>query len=254
MGITDKTRKVLWGRSGNRCAICRQVLVIERTAVDADAVVGDECHIHSGANNGPRHDESVDREKLDEIDNLLLLCRVHHKMVDDQAETYTADLLRSIKANHEKWVNAKFENEPQIEPIRVVRFKKDIPKHLVPVESGHALLNLVSGCHGHYPYHSDDLSDDEIHLVGGFIQNISDWADFSDDLDAVDKLKTGKSLTEEITQLKDAGFGVFCARERQQMRGGIGAPKDFYVYHIAVVQEGDQQIVPLPESDTSEVE
>lgn len=249
MTTTDKTRKVLWGRSGNRCAMCRQVLVVDPTLLDGHSVVGDECHIHSGAANGPRYDPSIERDKLDEVDNLLLLCRVHHKMVDDQVETYTAELLRSIKANHEKWVNAKFEKETELEPIRVVRFKSEIPTHLLPVESGHALLNLVAGCHGHYPYHSDNLSDEEIDLVGGFMQNLSDWADFADDLDAVNKLKTGKSLTEEIAQLRTYGFGVFSAREKQQMRGGIGTPKDIFVYHIAVVKSGDELIVPVPEQE-----
>jgi hypothetical protein len=45
MGISDRTRKILWGRSGNRCALCRRELVEEGTAVDAESVVGDECHI-----------------------------------------------------------------------------------------------------------------------------------------------------------------------------------------------------------------
>ena len=59
MAITDKARKVLWGRSGNRCAICRQKLVVEQTDLDAESVVGDECHIISGLPNGPRHDSSI---------------------------------------------------------------------------------------------------------------------------------------------------------------------------------------------------
>jgi len=34
MTITDHDRKLLWGRSGNRCAICRRLLVVERTEAD----------------------------------------------------------------------------------------------------------------------------------------------------------------------------------------------------------------------------
>jgi hypothetical protein len=170
-------------------------------------------------------------------------------MVDDQADTYTADLLRSIKSNHEKWVDDKFKGEGHLEPVRVVRFKSEIPTHLLPVESGHELINLISGCHGHYPYHSEALSDDEIDMAGGFLQNVSDWADFSDELDIVNKLKTGKALTEEIAELREKMFRVFCAREKQQMRGGVGAAKDFYVYHIAVVKDGDELIVPVPQDE-----
>lgn len=249
MSITDKTRKVLWGRSGNRCAICRKPLVVDRTAEDDHSVVGDECHIHSGAPNGPRYDSTVNAGKIDEIDNLLLLCRVHHKMVDDQFETYSADLLRTIKRNHEHWVNAKFEEESSQEKIRVVRFKSEMPTHLLPIESGHELFNFVIGCYGHYPYHSDDLLDDEIELVGGFIQNVKDWADLGADLESVEKLRAGKALSEEINQLQQRGFRVFSAREKQQLRGGISPPSTYYVYHIAVVREGDATIVPLPEKE-----
>lgn len=247
MAITDKTRKVLWGRSGNRCAICRLPLVVERTAYDDHSVVGDECHIHSGAANGPRNDPAVDPSKIDEVDNLLLLCRVHHKMVDDQFETYTADLLRTIKRNHEQWVNAKFEESEQQERVRVVRFKNEVPTHLMPIESGHELLNMVCGCHGNYPYHSDDLSDEEIDLVGGFMQNVKDWADLGADLEPIEKLRAGKALTDEIQELRQSGFRVFGVRERQQLRGGINAPSNFFVFHLAVIRESEATTFPLPE-------
>jgi predicted restriction endonuclease len=98
MTITDKTRKVLWGRSGNRCSFCRSPLVIDATAADTEAVVGDECHVISGKRGGPRADSNFPPERIDELENLLLLCRVHHKMVDDQAETYTVDVLKAIRA------------------------------------------------------------------------------------------------------------------------------------------------------------
>ncbi len=64
MNITDKDRKILWGRSGNRCAICKHELVIEATPNDAESVVGEECHIISGSPNGPRHDPTYLEEQL----------------------------------------------------------------------------------------------------------------------------------------------------------------------------------------------
>lgn len=107
MAITDKTRKILWGRSGNRCAICKHELVVDATVIDGESVVGDECHIISSRSDGPRYDSSYPQEKLDIYENLILLCRVHHKMVDDQNESYTVDMLRRIKIDHEAWVSQK---------------------------------------------------------------------------------------------------------------------------------------------------
>jgi hypothetical protein len=106
MAITDKTRKILWGRSGNRCAVCRHELLVDATPADEESVVGDECHIISGKCQGPRYGPTFLLNRLDEPDNLILLCRVHHKMVDDQHETYTTEVLRSLKVNHEKWVSS----------------------------------------------------------------------------------------------------------------------------------------------------
>jgi len=45
MSIKDRTRKILWGRSGNRCAYCRRVLVEDGTDLSDESVVGDECHM-----------------------------------------------------------------------------------------------------------------------------------------------------------------------------------------------------------------
>ena len=101
MVISDKTRKMLWGRSGNRCAICKQELIVNATATDDESVIAEECHIVSSRPNGPRYDPSYPQEKLNTYDNLILLCRVHHKMLDDQYESYTVDILRRMKANHE---------------------------------------------------------------------------------------------------------------------------------------------------------
>ena len=105
--ITDKTRKILWGRSGNRCAISKHELVVDATAVDNESVIGEECHIISSRPNGPRYDPSYPQEKLNTYENLILLCRIHHKMVDDQCESYTVDVLRQMKVNHELWVSQK---------------------------------------------------------------------------------------------------------------------------------------------------
>lgn len=53
---------------------------------------------------GPRYDPELPRRQVDGCFNLLLLCKVHHKLVDDQELTSTADLLRNPKSNHERWV------------------------------------------------------------------------------------------------------------------------------------------------------
>lgn len=77
----------------------------------SDTVVGDECHIVSPTRNGPRGDEPYEGN-MDGYDNLVLLCKTHHKLADDNPEDYTAERLRQLKRKHEVWVHSTLEPKP----------------------------------------------------------------------------------------------------------------------------------------------
>ena len=100
MAISDKTRKLLWANSGNRCALCGRALTHTQQSGDPAAVIGDECHIISSASNGPRYDPFFEDDP-DAYDNLLLLCSSDHRLVDVQVGTYSVEKLKQLKANHE---------------------------------------------------------------------------------------------------------------------------------------------------------
>lgn len=106
MGISLKTHKLLWGRSGNRCAfqVCRNELIADETETDDESVIGDEAHIVARKEDGPRGDNPLPLEERDKYDNLILLCRIHHKLIDDQPNFYTVDMLTAWKKSHELWV------------------------------------------------------------------------------------------------------------------------------------------------------
>jgi len=88
MTISDRDRKILWARSGNKCSICKASLVVEEMVGDPAAVVGDEAHIVARSAGGPRAG-LLDESKLDHYENLILLCKLDHKTVDDQPNEYT---------------------------------------------------------------------------------------------------------------------------------------------------------------------
>ena len=83
MAITDKTRKILWVKAGGRCSYCQVQLVTEGTDTDDPSVFGEEAHIVGQSPNGPRAGNIAD---VDSYANLILLCRKHHKQVDDQVD------------------------------------------------------------------------------------------------------------------------------------------------------------------------
>lgn len=114
MSISDKTRKILWGRSGNRCAICHHELVMDATDLDDESIIGEECHIVAREINGPRGQAPLTLDERDSLDNLILLCRVHHKLIDDQANTYDIQHLKETKVKHETWVRETLNSQNQV--------------------------------------------------------------------------------------------------------------------------------------------
>lgn len=106
MAITLKTRKMLWGRAANRCAVaaCRRELVIDATETDDESLIGEECHIVAESSDGPRGASPLTSEQRDKYSNLILLCAVHHKVIDDQLGEYTVERLNQMKHDHERWV------------------------------------------------------------------------------------------------------------------------------------------------------
>ena len=106
MGISTKTHKMLWGRSGNRCAMpgCRRVLYEDETLTDDASLLGEEAHIVARSPEGPRGDSPLTEEERDKYDNLILMCRIHHRIIDDQPLEYTVDKLHKIKSDHLAWV------------------------------------------------------------------------------------------------------------------------------------------------------
>ena len=250
MSISDKTRKVLWGRSGNRCAICKHELVIGATDEDDESLVGEECHILSSRPNGPRHDPSNPKEKLDLYENLILLCRIHHKMVDDQEETYTTDILRQMKSNHEVWVSERLADQQEPRPLRFRRVKQNIPAFLSRLTTGKQVLDLVTGTYSFSMDHDELESQEEVNLVGGFLQTVTDWRDIGEELGPSYSVRTAYEITQSLGELEQAGFFVFGGREVRLVEGGFqDKPSPWPVSILRVLRKNNDSITDMGPDD-----
>jgi hypothetical protein len=98
-GPTIRAVKRLFALSANTCAFpdCG------RAIVQPDGLVtGEICHIASPNKKGPRYDPNLTIGAIHSFENLILFCERHHKIVDWNTPTYTKEVLRNLKALHEK--------------------------------------------------------------------------------------------------------------------------------------------------------
>lgn len=244
MAITDRTRKLLWGRSGNRCAFCKRVLVIDSTNVDDESIVGEECHIVSPQLNGPRHVEKGENFDYDDYSNLILLCRVHHKMIDDQVNEYTEKKLVDYKKEHERWVNEKLDAN-KIKPIRIRRRNGQGNNFLMRVTSGRHLFNIVKDTCAFGFDNDDPENKTELELISELMQLGSDLGEMGDLLEPAQIMRTSFDLTNLIKQLEEAGFWVFGKRENQIIEGGVLEPSNWPVAFVSVLRNTNSEIVSI---------
>jgi len=97
--VKVKTTKRLFAVSGHRCAFpkCDVPLVDESSG----KVTGKICHIKARKPDGPRYDPNQSDEEKDDFENLLLMCPLHHDIIDSDPESYTVTRLKEIKDKHE---------------------------------------------------------------------------------------------------------------------------------------------------------
>jgi hypothetical protein len=118
VAITDQTRKLLWGRAGNRCAICRQELTELPAGSSSQTIIGDEAHAVARSAGGARGGLDPPGGDLDGYPNLVLLCRNDHRLIDDQPEVYPVSRLVALKHDHERWVADVLEGAREADAAR----------------------------------------------------------------------------------------------------------------------------------------
>lgn len=98
-GPRQKTVKQLFAVSKNRCAFpsCKNKLIAE-----GEKVVGKICHIKASKKGGPRYDATQTAEERHGFKNLIIMCPIHHDVIDSDEKSYTVERLSEIKEKHEK--------------------------------------------------------------------------------------------------------------------------------------------------------
>ena len=82
--IPQKTASALWARAGGRCQYrgCNEDLVGDLISGREDATFGFIAHIVGDSIDGPRGDAVRSPQLARSLENLMLMCAKHHKLID----------------------------------------------------------------------------------------------------------------------------------------------------------------------------
>lgn len=104
MAIKQKDIKLLWGRSGNRCAFCKCELTQDKSALSSAFTLGEQAHIVGEKDDAPRGKSTLTLNERNNYHNLILLCPTHHTEIDENVEDYPVEKLHILKSQHELFV------------------------------------------------------------------------------------------------------------------------------------------------------
>lgn len=132
--IPLKVSTRLWGKAAGRCQYrgCNKPLWIDEvTKFEFNSAY--LAHIIADKPNGPRGDEKLSAELGKDISNIMLLCDVHHRLIDKQdVDGHPVELLREMKTEHENRI-ALITAMDMDRESHIVLFGSNIGEHSLPL-------------------------------------------------------------------------------------------------------------------------
>ena len=140
--IRREVERELWARAAGRCQFdgCNRILY--KSPVTQERVnISEKAHVYSFSKNGPRGwgPFITNKEELNEISNLMLVCHDCHKKIDQDKEghRYPATLLLPWKSEHERRVEIVTQICPD-KKSQVVFYGAKIHEETSPIRSNDA--------------------------------------------------------------------------------------------------------------------
>ncbi len=236
MAIKSRTRKVLWAKSGNRCALCRLELVQDIEGSD-NLILGEECHIISGKENGPRGKIGSNNRNFDDYDNLILLCTNDHTRIDSLTEIYDKEKLKKIKFDHEEWVKATLSIDPLYftnDKFKVISLKR--------MKTGKELVSIFDGSHA--TLFDDSTINSKENIIPDLFDNLKEYVEVFDLMSFKEKAVLGDDLDETIKEIEQLGFLLFAIKRKFKTGGNKDSlPLNFVLATLVIVESNNPGIV-----------
>ncbi len=190
--IKNTVKFTLWGRAAGRCEFegCNKPLW--KSPVTQEPVnISEHAHIYAFSEDGPRGNRGITKAKLNEIENLLLVCSDCHRKIDAQKDggRYTVALLQQWKSTHEQRIEVVTGIVPS-KRSHVLLYGANIGEHSSPLKFADAAFSLFP-----QRYPADDRGID-LSMIGSLQseRNPSFWKNERENLEG----KFTRSVKERI--------------------------------------------------------
>src|SRR5258708_38928164 len=126
--LADPVTHRLFALSGNQCAFagCTSAVTDQVAPGEQPVTLAQRAHIVGVGRQGPRSKASPLSDDIDAVENLLLLCGQHHRIVDNHPRIYSVEVLAKNKTDHEAKIAPK-RLRPTPPPLNRAPFNLPLP-------------------------------------------------------------------------------------------------------------------------------
>lgn len=146
--IKPATERMLWGVSAGICEFdgCTNKLYSHHVTKEK-VNLAEKAHIYAFSEGGKRPSLLRSSPKINDIDNLMLVCERCHKLIDSEETDYTAEQLLDMKKEHEKRIANVATIKPDLQS-EIVVFNANIANRAIKISDFAAKSAIIPE---HYP-------------------------------------------------------------------------------------------------------
>jgi len=132
--IPERVKVRLWGKAAGRCEYegCNKPLWLD-SLTKAEFNIAYIAHIIADSPDGPRGDVVLSEKLKDDIENLMLMCDEHHRLIDyEDVEGHPVERLQAMKRKHETRIEL-LTSLSKSKQSHVLLYGANIGQHHAPV-------------------------------------------------------------------------------------------------------------------------